>query len=206
MSTEEILMAAALSDTEIRELVLRKKLITNYGALSQIEQQGFDLRTKEIYKYLGHGFIGKTERRFPEKEKVEPVDGIYELGQGVYDIFFIEACSFPNNISGLIKTRSSSNKCGAEITREFVGEDCRITSGAYDAGFKSPNIAGTLIVHNEYGFETEPGASLAKMLFFESGAVTKTYDKKLEKSNHRRVKKEGGEKIKNRAQSSISDF
>ncbi len=206
MSTEEILMAAALSDTKIRELVIRKKLITNYGTLSQIEQQGFDLRTSEIYRHFGYDFIGKTERRPPEKKKIEPVGGIYELEQGVYDIHFIEGCNFPNNISGLIKTRSSSNKCGVEITREFVGEGCRVTSGAYDAGFKFSNIAGTLIVHNEYGFKTEPGASLAKMIFFESGAVVKTYNKKREKSNHKCVKKDGGETIKNSTQFSILDF
>jgi len=206
MSTEEILMAAALSDRKIRELVKEENMIGNYGSLSQIEQQGIDLRTYEIYKYLESGFIGKTERRFPKKEKVEPVGEKYNLKRGVYDIFFFESCKLPKNILALIKTRSSANKNGAWITREFLDEKYTITSGAYDAGFCTDRIAGTLIVFNEYGFATEHGASLAKMLFFESGDVTKTYSKKREKSNHKNAKKEGGETIKNGMQSTFSDF
>ncbi len=94
-------------------------MIGNYASLSQIEQQGFDLRTYEIYEYLGYGFIGRNERRIPSKKKIEPVGGKYKLGRGVYDIFFFESRSLPKKVLALIKTRSSANKCGVEITRNL---------------------------------------------------------------------------------------
>ncbi len=62
-----------------------------------------------------------------------------------------------------------------------MDKDCRIASGAYDAGFKTDRTAATMIAHNKDGFETQQGVSLAKMLFFESGDVAKTYDKKTGK-------------------------
>lgn len=102
-----------LSDAEIKNYV-KRGLIGNYASLDQVQQSGFDLRVHTIYKAKGKGFIGISERRFPEKIKIEPdTNGIFELEFGAYDVEFIESCNFPDNISAEILSRSSGIRCVA---------------------------------------------------------------------------------------------
>jgi len=201
----ENLKPAALSDVKLKKYI-EKGLITGITNCEQVQQAGVDLTTREIYEFLGSGFIGISEREFPEKRKIEPVEGEYNLRRGVFELVFNEGCALPKNITAQIATRSSGIRCGIEVAR-FVDKDdgFRATSGFYDAGFKTEYMAGMLIVHNEYGFKTERGAALAKMMFFESDEVKNIYAKKHNKSNHGGVRIEGWS-IRSGKQYCISDF
>lgn len=182
-----------LSDAEIKEYV-RRGLITNYATLDQVQQSGFDLRVHAFYKAKGKGFIGISERRFPEKIRIEPADGIFGLESGAYDVEFIEGCNFPDNISAQILPRSSSIKCVAPTI-----------SGIYDQGYKAEHIVALLMVLNPEGLGVEQGASIAKIKFEKTSPVIKTYDKKIEKSNNGKIET-GGHVAKNRVQFTFSDF
>ncbi len=182
-----------LSDSEIKEYV-KRGLITNYGSLDQVQQSGFDLRVFSFYKAKGRGFIGVSERIFPEKIKIEPVDGKFELGFGAYDVEFIEGCNFPENISAQVIPRSSGIKCVAPAI-----------SGMYDQGYKAEHIAALVMVLNPDGFDVEESACIAKIKFEKTIPVIKTYDKKQVKSNNGMIEM-GGQTVKTRRQSHISDF
>lgn len=183
-----------LSDAEIKEYV-KRGLIGNYASLDQVQQSGFDLRVHAFYKAKGKGFIGISERKFPEKIKIEPnEEGIFELEFGAYDVEFIESCKFPDNISAEILSRSSGIKCVAPTI-----------SGLYDQGYEAEHIGALLMVLNPYGLDVQKGASIAKIKFEKTSPVIKTYDKKRIKANKGRIIEEENS-VKNGIAKTLLDF
>lgn len=132
-----------------------------------IQQQGVDLRVKEIRRVLNNipGYIpkqGKTST--PQSEVVyalpDSVDNHleYYLLPGYYEIEFMEGCNIKSNLSLHIKSRSSLVRCGANCF-----------SGQFDAGFKTKNIGCFMQVN--VPIYIDPGARIAQALVFESYPV-----------------------------------
>lgn len=139
--------------------IIEQCIITNYCE-EGVQQQGVDVRLKNIYMYvLDRGGIvpkkGKTELPLTKRTDYH-VDDMIRLEPGYYEVEFEEACNIPNNMVLNYKTRSSLVRCGAIIH-----------SGQFDAGFKTSNMGAFL--HVIRPIILEKGARLAQAI------VTETY-------------------------------
>lgn len=139
--------------------ILEKGIIT--GSCSEgLQQQGIDLRIKDIKIVTGVGEIpstGKTELPFYDH---------YELGYiepGYYEITFEEGCKIPNNCSLHLKTRSSLVRCGAIIH-----------SGQFDAGFETDSMGA--FMHVIRPIIIEKGSRVAQAIVFQSSDVENLYN------------------------------
>lgn len=140
--------------------IIERKIISNFCEQG-IQQQGIDVRLKKVYKYAsGHGSVlsqGKTKKM--NFEELQPVDNIFFLYPGYYEIEFEEGCDIPSDIVLNFKTRSSLVRNGALVY-----------SGQFDAGFKTDNMGAFLQVIN--GIEIEKGARVAQAVCTETYNVS----------------------------------
>ena len=155
-----------------------KQIIYNYSE-EGVQQQGVDLRVKEIRKVNEKmsGYVpreGKT--KIPTSDTIELFDDAYVLKPGYYEVTFEEGCSIPNNATLQIKTRSSLVRCGAI---------CH--SGQFDGGFHTENVG--CFLHVILPISMAKGARLAQALVFESYEVDddKMYNGQWQNDKQRNV-------------------
>lgn len=126
-----------------------------------VQQQGVDVRIKEIWKVKDKfGYVpkeGKTTT--PGNYLLLAWDDVYELFPGYYEVEFEEGCSIPDNAAMYFKTRSSLVRCGAEIL-----------SGQFDGGFHTDNMGAFLKVN--IPIKIEKGARVAQMIVNETYKVS----------------------------------
>ena len=145
--------------------IVNNNIVTNVCE-EGIQQQGVDLRIKDIKRVVGPaGYIPLTGKTItPQKNalvrlETNSVKHIeWYLDPGYYEVEFLEGCDIKSNMTLHIKTRSSLIRCGAE---------CR--SGQFDAGFNTKNMGCFLKV--ELPIYIDPGARIAQAIVFESYPV-----------------------------------
>lgn len=131
-----------------------ENILCNIGYGKQA-QNGYDLSLKEVKKICGSGIVHKDKTEIPNYELVLPVDGYYNLEQGVYSITFHEGGQIPQNHCGWIKSRSSVIRNGSFIE-----------SGLYDTNFQCDSFGAFLFVSNFISIEQN--ARVAQFLLFEA--------------------------------------
>ena len=157
--------------------IIARGIVENYVE-EGVQQQGVDVRLKEVYVLDGAGLIprvGKTIKptttplaslninidSFWHGYYDESRDCIVEqaiLQPGYYEIEFEEACNIPKNCVLNFKTRSSLVRCGAIVY-----------SGQFDAGFHTKNMGAFLLVIRPITIER--GARVAQAVVSETYEV-----------------------------------
>lgn len=140
------------------EEILNLNLIKNIKDKNlQIQPTGIDFSVKTIYEWKDRGVIDFTnkDRKIPEIKEIKKVNGIYYLSMGAYMIEFEEQVKIPNNIAGLMLSRSSLNRMGAFVTGALI-----------DPGFEG-SISVALNIINPYGLNIKEGARIAQWIFFK---------------------------------------
>lgn len=171
-----------LSAVTILELNQKHQLVQN---LSEREEQnpeglGLDLRLGEVYKLQGEGFLGVTERRTPDIEKIADVDNDKQvtLNPGDYVLTTtIETVSSPGEkirIPGIKETvyllpmifpRTTLQRSGLMLraTKTDPGFSGKLTFGLYNAGPSAVTI--------------ELGARFVNLVFSTAtGNLSRTYE------------------------------
>lgn len=153
--------------------IIERGIVTNYSE-SAIQQQGVDVRVKNILQLAGAGAVpaeGKTI--IPTSIPVTKDGNKWVLPVGYYELELMEGISMPNNAALYFKTRSSLVRCGAIIE-----------SGQFDAGFNTDAAGCYLIVHRP--IVIEEGARVAQAIVHESSEVTNTYNGQWQGDKQRR--------------------
>ena len=133
-----------------KELV-DKGIITGPILDKNVQMHGVDLNLIAVKRLLGGGHIpllGKTV--LGESEDVLPVDGVWKLEPGVYDITFAQGCKIPNDIMMLIRQRSSLLRNGTMLH-----------SSVFDAGFETEQMGTVMTV--QLPITIEEGARVAQI-------------------------------------------
>jgi dUTP pyrophosphatase len=156
-----------LSSEEIKERILKEKLIENFIDLeTQIQPASFDLTLDEIYLLTSSASIDFTnkERKLPNYKKIEFNNDWIELNNGIYLISFNEIVNIPNDLLAFVRPRSSLVRSGATIF-----------SSLWDPGYSGKSNC-LLVVLNENGIKLKKNARIAQMVFFKlSFPANKTY-------------------------------
>ena len=123
----------------------------------QVQPAGVDFTLKQLATLESAGIIDFTnmERVLPEYKLIEFDNDMVRLQQGVYLAEFNETVSLPNNIIGIMRTRSSVFRSGATLT-----------AGVIDPGY-SGAIGALLQVWNKKGISLTRNARLAQWVFAE---------------------------------------
>ena len=141
--------------------IIEKSIIKN-ACVGGIQQQGIDLRVKEIFKVndKSSGYIPETGKTLkPGTDEISLYDNkTYVLKPGYYEVEFIEGCDIPADATLHIKTRSSLVRCGAI---------CH--SGQFDGGFNTDNMG--CFLHVILPISIDKGARVAQAIVFESEPV-----------------------------------
>src|SRR3989338_11134760 len=147
-----------------RQHMLSGKRIVELGLVhnlqdekQQVQPAGVDFTLKQLATLESAGIIDFTnmERVLPEYKLIEFDSDMVRLQQGVYLAEFNETVSLPNNIIGIMRTRSSVFRSGATLT-----------AGVIDPGY-SGAIGALLQVWNKKGISLTRNARLAQWVFAE---------------------------------------
>jgi dUTP pyrophosphatase len=156
-----------LSSEEIKERILKQKLIENFIDLeTQLQPASFDLTLDEIYLLISSASIDFTnkERKLPNYKKIEFKNDWIELNEGIYLISFNEIVNIPNDLIAFVRPRSSLVRSGATIF-----------SSLWDPGYSGKSNC-LLAVLNENGIRLKKNARIAQIVFFKlSSPANKTY-------------------------------
>lgn len=150
--------------------ILERQIVSNYDPENAIQQQGIDLRLGEVWALSGIGKIpkeGKTRlpKRSYQVQTFQEPDGseYYRLNPGYYEICLLEGISIPDDCAMILKSRSSLVRCGAEVT-----------SGQFDAGFRTETAGCYLVVRREIWIEK--GSRICQALVYASNPVQNLYN------------------------------
>lgn len=144
--------------------IIEQGVVTNYDPASGIQQQGVDLRVKNISVVYGPGHVWNERKTTPAKTKpINLNDDVILLPPGYYELELMEGCAIPDNIAAYIKTRSSLIRCGAIIH-----------SGQFDGGFHTDNMGCFLQVLCPVYIEI--GSRVGQLICHTSSAVENTYN------------------------------
>lgn len=154
-----------------RHLMLAGKKIIELGLIQslqdpekQVQPAGVDFSLKQVAKLESSGVVDfdNSKRILPEYQPVEfDTNDMVRLEQGVYMVEFNETVSLPNNIIGIMRTRSSVFRSGATLT-----------AGVIDPGY-SGAIGALLQIWNKKGTTLSKNARLVQWIFAEVNEPSK---------------------------------
>ena len=145
--------------------IVSRGIIENYTE-EAVQQQGVDVRLKNISTLDGLGYIPRSGKTYKPKSNLinwlkdftGDGDQFLHLDPGYYEIEFEESCNIPKNCVLNFKTRSSLVRCGALVH-----------SGQFDAGFHTDNMGAFLQVIRPITIER--GARVAQAIVSETYEV-----------------------------------
>lgn len=144
-----------LSGKNIIELGLVQGLLNN----EQVQPAGVDFTLKQLAVLESKGIIDfdNTKRVLPDYRPLQFKDGMITLQLGAYLVEFNETVLLPNNVIGIMRTRSSVFRSGATLT-----------AGVIDPGY-SGAIGALLQVWNNKGITIGKNAKLVQWVFAKVG-------------------------------------
>lgn len=143
-----------------------------------IQQQGIDVRVRDIKRLDGTGTIPATGKTITPVSLPVALSNNQKwiLNPGYYEVEFEEGCNLDEYTGFDYKTRSSLVRCGAQII-----------SGHFDPGFHTDNCGAYLIVR--LPITIEKGAKLAQIIPSTSNKVENVYDGQWQNDKQRKSKK-----------------
>lgn len=144
--------------------------ILDPGKYGKIQQVGVDLTVQSIYtpkrssKFVGCLFKDGTVESDIEWEELDYNESrFWRLVNGVYSVVFDQGIKIPDNLNGVIHSRSSLLR---------MGSSCE--GGRYDPGYSCKNLGAMLFV-NEFVLEIEKHAPIAQFVLYENEKVEAKY-------------------------------
>lgn len=153
--------------------IIERGIVTNTSS-EGIQQQGVDVRIREIVSFTPNGILGKPgivpatgkttlrERASLPTSMERGPQGAWYLEPGYYEVIVEEGCKMPNNAAMVFISRSSMVRNGAII-------HC----GQFDAGFETEHMGFFMQVL--FPIVIEKGARIAQTRIFESAPVDNLY-------------------------------
>jgi len=153
---EQITKQLVLSGQKIIELGLVKNLLDKE---TQVQPAGIDFTLKRLSTFESDGVIDfdNTKRLLPKYKEINFENDIVNLQIGAYLVEFNETVALPLNIIGIMRTRSSVFRSGANLN-----------AGIIDPGYNGA-IGALLQVWNNHGISLHKNAKLAQWIFAEMG-------------------------------------
>jgi len=154
-----------------KEIVARG-IVTNVPE-ENIAQHGVDLNLIGVEKMKGVGLIpikGKTT--LPRYEEIVPIEGVWRLEPGVYNITFDQGCKIPNDQMLLIRQRSSLLRNGGSLH-----------SSVFDAGFETTKIGTVMVLF--HSVDIEYGARIAQIYNHVTDPVENLYNGQFQQDKQR---------------------
>lgn len=144
-----------LSGNNIIELGLIQGLLNN----EQVQPAGVDFTLKQLAVLESKGVIDfdNTKRILPKYRPLQFENGMITLQLGTYLVEFNETVLLPNDVIGIMRTRSSVFRSGATLT-----------AGVIDPGY-SGAIGALLQVWNNKGITIGKNAKLVQWVFAKVG-------------------------------------
>ncbi len=137
----------------------------------QVQPAGVDLTVKKIFKIVGEGLIGLSERQLPQYEELHPINGVWHLSKGVYKVVINEVIMVPNDTIAMCFPRSSLLRMGVDVR-------CAL----WDPGYYGRSEI-LLIVHSK-GVVIKRNARIAQLIFIKlSEKPAKVYEGKYKGEN-----------------------
>ena len=158
-------MGSVLSGREIREMILRGRLVREYIDLDkQLTSNGFDLSLRELHTFKDHGYVdfSNENRRVSETEPFD-FESKLHLNPGAYKIVYNEIVDLPNDVLAIGRTRSTLLRCGVSVV-----------SAVFDAGYVG-RCESLLIVSNPHGFTVEKNARVLQLIFLKLSSSSEGY-------------------------------
>ncbi|MEM3586445.1 MAG: deoxyuridine 5'-triphosphate nucleotidohydrolase [Candidatus Jordarchaeaceae archaeon] len=158
-------MGSILSGKEIRDMVLKGKLVREYIDLDkQVTPNGFDLSLREVHTFKSQGYVdfSNKNRRVSETTPLDFENKLF-LEPGAYKIVYNEIVDLPNDILAIGRTRSTLLRCGVSVA-----------SAVFDAGYVG-RCESLLIVSNPYGFVVEKNARVLQLIFLRLVSASEGY-------------------------------
>lgn len=154
--------------------IINEGLLTNW-IVEGVQQQGVDVRIDKVWRLKSDGFITTEKTHLPDRELVEPIDGVYSLDPGYYEFSMVEGCNIKPNVCMYLKHRSSLIRCGVAVY-----------SGQFDAGFSTNSMGAFMEVKNPAGVRIERNARVAQTIFTRTNSVENLYDGQWQNDKQRR--------------------
>lgn len=150
----QVLQSAVLSGRKIVELGLVHNML---DPKEQVQPAGIDFTLKRISHLESEGIIDfdNTKRTLPNYKEISFERNTLHLSPKAYLVEFKETVALPNNIIGIMRTRSSVFRSGATLT-----------AGIIDPGYVGV-IGALLQVWNEHGISLARNAKLVQWVFAE---------------------------------------
>lgn len=151
-----------LIDKEIKELIEKQNLITNYVDLDiQLQPTGFDLTIGKMFEFKGAGTIDFTNEHRQLPQYIDFTADWCLLKSGGYLIETNETLNMPKTLTALMLPRSTLLRCGASFQTAVI-----------DSGF-SGKLRALLTVYN--GIIFKKNARIAQIVFFEHNEPDRYY-------------------------------
>jgi len=153
-----------LSSQEIKELIVKENLVSNFIDLGiQLQQCGFDFSLEKVFKLNNHAIIDfdNKERKIPEVEEIPFQKDYVLLPPGAYKIRFNEILKLPANLAVIAQPRSGLVRSGVTVA-----------TGFWDPGFEG-KTESSLIISNAHGIKLKKNARLIQVIFMKLTEDTK---------------------------------
>ncbi len=155
---------SVLSREELRAaLEADPPLVEAVDVETQLQPNGIDLRIDRVQRLVSaarHSASDGARAPAERDDVMADVDGWWELPRGAYVITYREKVNLPNDLTALIRPRSSLLRSGVALH-----------GAVWDAGY-SGRGEGLLSVLNERGYRLQRGARIAQLVFFRLSSAT----------------------------------
>jgi deoxycytidine triphosphate deaminase len=149
-------------------------MITGELNESNIQNHSIDLNVIKIDKIGGCGFIPKGDGKtiLPTYTPMKPIDSVWHLDSGAYNVEFEQGCNIPSYAMLLIRQRSSLLRNGGIIS-----------SSLWDGGFQTDSMGTVMILNNP--IKIEVGARIATIYGHACEPIEKPYSGQWQKDSWR---------------------
>ena len=151
--------------------------IVTFVPQENVAQHGVDLNLIKVQGFRGTGFIPRPvdqKTTLVEYVDIEPVDNVWHLLPGIYNITFAQGCDIPSDTMLLIRQRSSLLRNGGTLH-----------SSIFDAGFKTTNIGTVMVIHHP--IKIEVGARIAQIYNHNCSVVENLYQGQFQNDKQRQA-------------------
>ncbi len=167
---------SVLSREELRAAIsAHPPLVEDVDVATQLQPNGVDLRLERVQRLTSpalHGASAAVREPAAREDVRADDDGWWDLHQGAYVITYREKVNLPNDLTALIRPRSSLLRSGVALH-----------GAVWDAGY-SGRGEGLLSVLNHRGYRVQRGARIAQLVFFRlSSATAQGYAGRYQREN-----------------------
>jgi dUTP pyrophosphatase len=155
-----------IGSKEIRRLIEEENLVSDYINLDeQLQPDGFDLTVNKLEIFCSEAVILPDRKTLPKTQVLEPISllfptindyisfDVWQLSQGVYQLYFNETIKLPKSVSSIHIQRSTLMRSATDTA-----------IGTWDMGYNGKGCT-LLDVKNPHGLWLGRNTRVVKMQF-----------------------------------------